>query len=187
MARRPPPVAVQLGGGPSTNNHSNTMEEDAKSALKAVVAGTDDFLTGWRDFAFRKNILDTATGFMIGGALTSIIHSLVDDVLTPLITVAWRGDGAVFDGAFLVLHAGRGGASNVSYATVEAAHADGAIVLNYGRFLSRTLAFVIHSLFIFVLYRLIRRLSHAHGLRYAEAHGRRLGAARANDSAAIVA
>ena len=159
-SRRPPPVAVQLGGGPAMPSKTappfvDDVVDEARDAVSAVVSGTDHFLVAWREFALRKDILNTATGFMIGGALTSLIHSLVNDVLTPLIMVAWQSRDAL-DGAFLVLRFGHSNATR--YVTPEAAHADGAITLNYGHFASTTLDFTIHSLFIFVLFRLVRRL-----------------------------
>ena len=103
----------------------------------------------------RKDILQTATGFMIGGALTGIVNSLVQDVLTPLIAAAWQGSDTV-DGGFLVLRRGAGNAT--AYLSPEEAVADGAVVLNYGRFLSTLLDFLFMSFVIFLIFRLIRRL-----------------------------
>jgi large conductance mechanosensitive channel len=110
----------------------------------------------WREFALRKDVLNTAVGFMIGGALTSIVNSLVNDMLTPLIAAAWHGSQSSLDGAFVVLK--RSSGSNATYTTIAEAATDGAITLNYGRFLSACLDFAIMSLIIFLLFRLIRRL-----------------------------
>lgn len=186
LARRPPPVTVELGGGPpalltpgpapvprtqepapqsahqsSRNSPGLELDEIATSAKKVltrVASGADNFFDAWSDFALRKDILNTATGFMIGGALTSIINSLVNDVLTPLISWAWQG-GDGLDGGFLVLR--RGLSNSTSYPSLEAAQVDGALTLNYGLFLSAVLNFIIMSVLIFLLFRLIRRLQRA--------------------------
>jgi large conductance mechanosensitive channel len=43
------------------------------------------FLSDFKQFAMRGNILDLAVAVVIGGAFGAIISSMVDDVLTPLI------------------------------------------------------------------------------------------------------
>lgn len=50
-----------------------------KSALKS--------LEGFRTFILRGNVVDLAIGIVIGAAFTSIVTSLVKDVLTPLIPI----------------------------------------------------------------------------------------------------
>ena len=44
------------------------------------------------------------------------------------------------------------------YLTPEEAQADGAVTLNYGKFLSTLLDFFIMSLLVFLIFRLLRRL-----------------------------
>jgi large conductance mechanosensitive channel len=42
-------------------------------------------LKGFRDFILRGNVLDLAVAVIIGAAFTSIVNSLVKDLITPLI------------------------------------------------------------------------------------------------------
>jgi large conductance mechanosensitive channel protein len=42
-------------------------------------------LKEFKEFAVKGNVLDLAIGIIIGAAFTSIVKSLVDDVITPLI------------------------------------------------------------------------------------------------------
>jgi len=39
----------------------------------------------FRDFAMKGNVVDLAIGVIIGAAFSSIVSSLVDDVITPLL------------------------------------------------------------------------------------------------------
>ena len=51
-----------------------TASDSARSILKE-----------FKDFISRGNVLDMAVGIIVGGAFTSIVSSLVDDLLMPLI------------------------------------------------------------------------------------------------------
>ena len=42
-------------------------------------------LKEFRDFAFRGNVVDLAVAVIIGGAFGTIVSSLVDNVITPLL------------------------------------------------------------------------------------------------------
>lgn len=44
-------------------------------------------LKGFRDFILRGNVVDLAVAFIIGGAFSQVVQSLVKDILTPLIGV----------------------------------------------------------------------------------------------------
>lgn len=43
------------------------------------------FLKEFKDFALKGNVLDLAVAVVIGAAFNSIIKSLVDDIITPLL------------------------------------------------------------------------------------------------------
>ena len=44
-------------------------------------------LTGFRKFILRGNVIDLATGVVIGAAFTAVVNALVADFLTPLINI----------------------------------------------------------------------------------------------------
>lgn len=43
------------------------------------------FITEFKEFALRGNVMDMAIGIIIGAAFTAIVTSLVDDIISPLI------------------------------------------------------------------------------------------------------
>ena len=45
------------------------------------------FIEEFKQFAMRGNVLDMAVGVIVGGAFNSIVTSLVNDVITPLIAI----------------------------------------------------------------------------------------------------
>ena len=49
------------------------------------------FITEFNEFAMRGNVLDMAVGVVIGAAFGKIVSSLVDDLIMPLVGVAYRG------------------------------------------------------------------------------------------------
>ena len=58
------------------------------------------FISEFKEFAMKGNVLDMAVGVIIGGAFGKIVSSLVDDVLMPLVGMItgnidfWRGRGS---------------------------------------------------------------------------------------------
>ena len=40
-----------------------------------------NFLAEFREFAMKGNVLDMAVGIIVGAAFTSIVNSLVDDII----------------------------------------------------------------------------------------------------------
>ena len=43
------------------------------------------FIKEFKEFISRGSVLDMAVGIIIGGAFTSIVKSLVDDIINPLL------------------------------------------------------------------------------------------------------
>ena len=43
------------------------------------------FIQEFKEFISRGSVLDMAVGIIIGGAFTSIVKSLVDDIINPLL------------------------------------------------------------------------------------------------------
>ncbi|MDE6103217.1 MAG: MscL family protein, partial [Oscillospiraceae bacterium] len=42
-------------------------------------------LNEFKQFIFKGNVIDLAVGVIVGGAFTSIVSSLVDDMIMPII------------------------------------------------------------------------------------------------------
>lgn len=66
-------------------NETNNAANLAKDAAKGAVQGAGGFIKEFKEFISRGNVLDMAVGVIVGGAFTSIVNSLVDDILTPII------------------------------------------------------------------------------------------------------
>src|SRR5216110_761927 len=103
----------------------------------------------FRDFAMRGNVIDLAVGIIIGAAFTTIVNSLVNDLIMPPLGLAIGGID--FSNFFVTLKGG-------SYPTLEAAKAAGAVTVNYGLFINAVIRFVIVAFAIFLLVKQINRL-----------------------------
>ena len=49
------------------------------------------FLTEFKEFAMKGNVVDMAVGVIIGGAFGKIVTSLVNDIIMPLVSIATGG------------------------------------------------------------------------------------------------
>ena len=49
------------------------------------------FLTEFKEFAMKGNVVDMAVGVIIGGAFGKIVSSLVNDIIMPLVTLLTGG------------------------------------------------------------------------------------------------
>src|SRR5262245_34714839 len=91
-------------------------------------------LKEFREFALKDNVVDLAVGVVIGAAFGTIVSSLVDDVIMPLVGAVTGG--LDFTNYFAPL------SSAVTATTLEAAREQGAVVA-YGKFITAILKFVI--------------------------------------------
>jgi large conductance mechanosensitive channel len=103
----------------------------------------------FREFAMRGNVVDLAVGIILGAAFTTIVNSLVNDLIMPPLGLAIGGID--FSNFFVTLKGG-------SYPTLEAAKAAGAVTVNYGLFINAVIRFVIVAFAIFILVKQINRL-----------------------------
>jgi large conductance mechanosensitive channel len=99
-------------------------------------------LKEFKEFAMRGNVVDMAVGIIIGAAFTSIVKSLVDDILMPPIGMAVGGID--FSDLFINL-------SDGEYTSLAAAQEAGAATINYGLFLNNVISFLIVAFAIFLL------------------------------------
>ena len=103
----------------------------------------------FRDFAMRGNVIDLAVGIIIGAAFTTIVNSLVNDLIMPPLGLLIGG--VDFSNFFVTLKGG-------SYPTIEAAKAAGAVTVNYGLFINAVIRFAIVAFAIFILVKQVNRL-----------------------------
>jgi large conductance mechanosensitive channel len=102
----------------------------------------------FRDFIARGNVLDLAVGIIIGAAFTTIVNSLVKDIIMPPIGMVTGG--VDFSGLFISLSGGH-------YASLAAAQQAGAATINIGIFLNALVNFLIVSFVIFIIVKQVNR------------------------------
>src|SRR5262245_28553724 len=108
------------------------------------------WLDEFKSFIARGNVVDLAVGIIIGAAFTTIVNSLVNDIVMPPIGLAMGGID--FSNFFLVLR-GEG-----DFATLKAAKEAGAVTVNYGVFINAIINFLIVAAAVFVLVKQVQRL-----------------------------
>ena len=109
-------------------------------------------LKEFKTFIMRGNVVDMAVGIIIGAAFTSIVKSLVDDVIMPPIGLLLGNID--FSNLFLVLREGKAAGP---YATLAAAKAAGAVTLSYGIFINTIISFLIVAFAVFVMIKQVNR------------------------------
>ncbi len=108
------------------------------------------FISEFKKFIMRGNVIDLAVGVIIGGAFQTIVNSLVSDVIMPVISL-FTG-GIDFSNWFIAL-------DGEKYATLAEAQAAGASVLAFGNFISAVLNFLIMAFVIFCLIKVINSIA----------------------------
>jgi len=106
-------------------------------------------LKEFKKFALKGNMIDLAVGIIVGGAFSTIVNSLVNDIVMPILSLITKNID--FTDWFIALN-------GKSYETLNLAKADGAPTLNYGLFLSEVLNFLIMSFIVFLIVRWINKL-----------------------------
>jgi len=91
-------------------------------------------LDEFKEFIARGNVMDLAVGVIIGGAFGTIVSSLTDDIIMPIVGAIFGGFD--FTNYFIPL------SSNVTAGSLAAAREQGA-VLAYGSFITVVLNFLI--------------------------------------------
>lgn len=99
-------------------------------------------LSEFREFALKGNVVDLAVGVVIGAAFGTIVSSLVDDMIMPLVGAVTGG--LDFSNYFVPL------SDAVTATTLDAAREQGA-VFAYGKFLTAVLKFVIVAWVLFMV------------------------------------
>ena len=93
------------------------------------------FLKEFKEFAMKGSVMDMAVGIIIGGALTAIVTSLVEDILNPII------------GLFV--------GNNFADLTAEFA----GVSLAYGKFIMAVINFIIVAFVIFCIIKAMNKAS----------------------------
>ena len=115
-----------------------------------------NFIKEFREFISRGSVMDLAVGVIIGGAFQSIINSLVNDIIMPIITLITGGID--FSNWFIALDGSH-------YSTLAAAQEAGASTLNYGVFLTAVINFLLVAVVIFSIIKAMNKFAAAAKLK----------------------
>ena len=96
--------------------------------------------------------MDLAVAFILGGAFTAIVTSLVGDMIMPIISLVTKG--VDFSQMYFTLDGG-------TYATLAQAKEAGAAVFAYGNFINAIIHFIIIAFVVFLLVRSLNRMKKA--------------------------
>ncbi|MBD5204143.1 MAG: large-conductance mechanosensitive channel protein MscL [Bacteroidales bacterium] len=102
------------------------------------------FLSDFKEFALKGNVVDMAIGVIIGGAFGKIVTSLVNDMIMPVISVL-TGGSSYADLKYVITPGHEATADGV--AAVEE------VAINYGTFIMNIVDFIIIALSIFIAIR----------------------------------
>lgn len=101
--------------------------------MKRVLSHTRGFFDEFRSFAVKGNAFELAIAVVIGNAFTAVVHSLVGDIITPFIGML---------------------TNHVDFKTLMWEPYPG-LLLRYGNFIQALTTFLIVSVSIFVVFKLL--------------------------------
>lgn len=104
----------------------------------------------FKEFAMRGNVLDLAVGIIIGAAFTSVVNSLVNDIIMP--PIGQILGGVDFSNIYINLSGGE-------YESLALAQEAGAATINIGLFINALINFMIVAFAVFLLVRMVNRLA----------------------------
>lgn len=109
-------------------------------------------LKEFKEFALKGNMVDMAIGIIIGAAFATVVASLVNDVVMPIIAAIFQAPD--FSNLFAILRNPTG----EEFTSLEAAREAGAVAIGYGLFLNALIAFLLVALVLFFVVRSMNRL-----------------------------
>jgi large conductance mechanosensitive channel len=109
----------------------------------------------FKEFAVKGNVMDLAVGVIIGGAFSTIVNSIVKDLIMPIVGVATGG--LDFSNKFILLgHIPDNYKGNPdSFKDLQTA---GVAVFGYGSFITVCINFLILAFIIFLMVKFINNL-----------------------------
>ena len=107
----------------------------SNQARSRAVNSAGSFMTDFRDFLLRGNVVDLAVAVVIGGAFGAVITSFIEDIITPLLL-----------------------SPALKAANVEDIAALSANGVKYGLFLSNVINFVVIAFILFMIIRTFERM-----------------------------
>lgn len=110
-------------------------------------------LKEFKEFAVKGNVVDMAVGIIIGAAFTTVVKSVVDDLVMP--PIGYGMGGIDFSSYFVVLGTPPEGAD---LSSLETARTAGAAVIAWGQFVNNVVSFLLVALVLFFIVKWVNRL-----------------------------
>ena len=111
-------------------------------------------LKDFKEFIAKGNVIDLAVAVIIAGAFGTIVASLTDEIIMPIVGAIFGG--ADFSNYFWLLSTPEGyEGSMTDYAALKEA---GAAMIGYGSFITAIINFLILAFIIFLLVRYAKRI-----------------------------
>ncbi|KLI63319.1 large conductance mechanosensitive channel protein MscL [Aurantiacibacter marinus] len=106
-------------------------------------------LAEFKEFIAKGNVMELAVAVIIAGAFATIVGSMTDDLIMPIVGAIFGG--ADFSSYFILLSAPEGYTGSMTdYAALKEA---GAAMIGYGAFITAIINFLILAFIIFMLVR----------------------------------
>lgn len=109
----------------------------------------------FKEFAIKGNMIDMAVGIIIGAAFGTVVKSLVDDMIMPLVSGVLRVPD--FSNLFFVLRRPEI-MDGIDMTSITAVREAGGVALGYGLFVNAVLAFLIVAVALFFVIKMINKL-----------------------------
>lgn len=112
------------------------------------------FVTEFKEFAMKGNVVDLAVGVIIGAAFGKIVDSIVKDLIMPIVGKIFGG--LDFSNFFIML--ANPPADYKGAMTYDALTKAGVPLFAYGNFITVAINFIILAAIIFIMVKQINRL-----------------------------
>ena len=116
----------------------------------------NQFISDFKAFISRGNVIDMAVGVIVGAAFTAIVNSMVKDLINPILGVLVGSQD--FSNFFFVLSLPENYTGPMTYDALTKA---GAAVLGYGAFFTAVFHFLLLALVVFTMVRLVNNIRKA--------------------------
>ena len=97
-------------------------------------------LKEFKEFALKGNMMDLAIGFILGAAFGTVVTSLTNDILMPVVSGIFGSPD--FSNLFMVLKE-PADMTDVNMASADAIREAGGAVLAYGKFINAIISFLL--------------------------------------------
>lgn len=112
-------------------------------------------LKEFKAFAMKGNMVDMAIGIVIGAAFGTVIKSLVDDVIMPVISAIFNSPD--FSNLFVILKAPEV-LEGVNMESIAAVREAGGVALGYGLFINAIIAFLLVAMALFFVVKSMNKM-----------------------------